>query len=630
MNPRASHKSMANESHPRSRRCRSLRGVRQCRRGQAGAGSARHPRAIGWDRSRQDRGIGVEVDLGRQGDLWRGTISIPVQGTKGLPVSDLVVKNPSVEFAIKGAPGDPRFKGELSQDGKTIAGTFSQGGGNVPLNLAWKGEAQFEAVQKNAAVSKALLGTWEGTLDVQGKSLRLVLTLANGPDGATGKLVSLDQNNFEMPVTTIAEEGSRLKLTVSMVSGAFDGEVKGDEIAGTWTQGAVSLPLAFKRAEVTESRFAVRGLAAIRTPNLANRESRAPSPEPLQQESNISSLNHRPAGTVMKLPNLRQGFRLSILAAVVCGSAVFAQSPAPRAAPAGAGQAGQAPAAAGRGQGRGPAFPPVVIGPPAPVPARGRAADGRRGDADQRRPARSSSATDKSAAAPLLKKYESRGAAPAVSREHRRDLHADHAAHGPAARRLRRDAPGRATSTCSCTATRSPTGGCRTTRTRRCSTSTSANIKTANFAVAGDTTQGVLWGLHNGEGQGFQPKAVMLMIGTNNAGGSTAPEIAEGIGAVDSRAAAATFRTRRFCCSRSSREACPATPCATRSRRSTSSSPGSTTRSTCSSWTSGAKFLDEKGVFLPDVFRPDNLHPLAKGYDIWGQAVQAKLAELLK
>src|SRR6185312_13361727 len=49
---------------------------------------------------------------------------------------------------------------------------------------------------------------------------------------------------------------------------------------------------------------------------------------------------------------------------------------------------------------------------------------------------------------------------------------------------------------------------------------------------AGDTTQGVLWGLQNGEGQGFSPKAIMLMIGTNNTGGNTAPEIAEGIGAV--------------------------------------------------------------------------------------------------
>ena len=194
-------------------------------------------------------GIAVEVDLGRQGDGWRGTISIPSQGTKGIPVADLVVKNTSVEFAIKGAPGDPRFKGEIAQDGKTLAGTFSQGGGSVPLTLAWKGEAQFETVRKNPAVSKALLGTWEGTLDIQGKSLRLVLTLANGPDGATGTLVSLDQNNFEMPVTTIAEEGSRLKLTISMVSGGFDGEVKDSEIAGTWTQGPGSLPLTFKRAK---------------------------------------------------------------------------------------------------------------------------------------------------------------------------------------------------------------------------------------------------------------------------------------------------------------------------------------------------------------------------------------------
>src|SRR5258706_13201982 len=58
------------------------------------------------------------------------------------------------------------------------------------------------------------------------------------------------------------------------------------------------------------------------------------------------------------------------------------------------------------------------------------------------------------------------------------------------------------------------------------------NVRTANFGVAGDTTQGVLWGLKNGEGQGFQPKAIMLMIGTNNSGAFTAPEIAEGVGTV--------------------------------------------------------------------------------------------------
>ena len=44
----------------------------------------------------------------------------------------------------------------------------------------------------------------------------------------------------------------------------------------------------------------------------------------------------------------------------------------------------------------------------------------------------------------------------------------------------------------------------------------------------------------------------------------------------------------------------------------------------------GQRFLDDKGVFLPDSFRPDNLHPQAKGYDIWGEAVSTKLVELMK
>ena len=56
-----------------------------------------------------------------------------------------------------------------------------------------------------------------------------------------------------------------------------------------------------------------------------------------------------------------------------------------------------------------------------------------------------------------------------------------------------------------------------------------ANMKIANFGIPGDSTQGVLWRLQNGEGQGHKPKAVMLMIGTNN--GNPAEEVAEGIGA---------------------------------------------------------------------------------------------------
>src|SRR6185436_5562871 len=39
-------------------------------------------------------------------------------------------------------------------------------------------------------------------------------------------------------------------------------------------------------------------------------------------------------------------------------------------------------------------------------------------------------------------------------------------------------------------------------------------LKTANFGIGGDTTQGVLWRMDNGELDGYSPKLMMLMIGT--------------------------------------------------------------------------------------------------------------------
>jgi hypothetical protein len=191
--------------------------------------------------------IPIEIDLGRQGDGWRGTMTIPSQGAKGVPLADITVKDTAVGFTMKSAPGAPRFTGQLTPDGKSLAGTFTQGGVSVPLSLVWKGEAQFEKPIRNAPVSTAVLGSWEGALDVKGTTLRLIVNLANGPDGATGTMISADQGNAEFPLSAIVEEGGRLKLTVSMISGSYDGEVKGDTLTGTWTQGPASFPLVLKR-----------------------------------------------------------------------------------------------------------------------------------------------------------------------------------------------------------------------------------------------------------------------------------------------------------------------------------------------------------------------------------------------
>lgn len=155
------------------------------------------------------------------------------------------------------------------------------------------------------------------------------------------------------------------------------------------------------------------------------------------------------------------------------------------------------------------------------------------------------------------------------------------------------------------------------------------SYKTANFAIAGDTTQGVLWGLKNGEGQGFQPKAVMLMIGTNNSGTFTAPEIAEGVGAVVLEMRK-DFPNAKILLLGIFPRSTPGDPVRDKIAEVNKIISKLDDQRYVFYMDIGSQFLDDKGYFLPDSFRGDNLHPQAKGYDIWGAAVKDKLAELMK
>jgi len=151
-----------------------------------------------------------------------------------------------------------------------------------------------------------------------------------------------------------------------------------------------------------------------------------------------------------------------------------------------------------------------------------------------------------------------------------------------------------------------------------------SDVKVANFGVSGDTTQGVLWGFQNGEGKGPKPKAVMLMIGTNNTGGATGPEIAEGIGAdilelrndfPDAKTLLLAIFPR-------------------------GSGPNDANRRKVEEANKIiAKLDDQKHVFFMNIndkflgpqgrligFRPsDNLHPVTEGFDIWLSSVAPTL-----
>ena len=151
--------------------------------------------------------------------------------------------------------------------------------------------------------------------------------------------------------------------------------------------------------------------------------------------------------------------------------------------------------------------------------------------------------------------------------------------------------------------------------------------RVANFGIAGDTTQGVLFRLQDGEGAGFSPRAIMLMIGTNNIGRNTAEEIAEGNGAIVLRLQKSFPEAKILLLGVFPRAA--------------ASDPVRKTIAEINASISklhdgkqvhyldiGAKFLDAEGNIPRDVMS-DGLHPSSKGYEIWAEAVAAPLSQLM-
>ena len=161
-----------------------------------------------------------------------------------------------------------------------------------------------------------------------------------------------------------------------------------------------------------------------------------------------------------------------------------------------------------------------------------------------------------------------------------------------------------------------------------------ANLKCANFGISGDRTQGVLWRIENGELDGYSPKMMMLMIGTNNLGGgrggtgNTPAQIAEGITAIVNK-----FRTKFPEAKVLLLGVFPRGAAATAPQR----EPIKQINAIIAKLDDGKfirymdigdKFLAPDGSISTEIMA-DGLHPTAKGYEIWATAVMPLFNELV-
>ena len=161
-----------------------------------------------------------------------------------------------------------------------------------------------------------------------------------------------------------------------------------------------------------------------------------------------------------------------------------------------------------------------------------------------------------------------------------------------------------------------------------------AQYKAANFGIGGDRTQHVLWRVENGEFDGIKPKAVVLMIGTNNAGvAENSPEqIAAGIKNIIDAIHKRSPETKVLLLAifpRGEKEDPKTNPGRAKNQAVNAIIAKLDDGKKVHFFDIGAKFLKPDGTLTVDIMK-DRLHLTDAGYQIEADAIREKLASLVK
>ncbi len=165
------------------------------------------------------------------------TMDSPTQGANGLLAANVKLSGATFSFEVPLAKGS--FTGTVSADGKSIAGTWTQGQAEP---LEWKQTKTAAQVAAETASIKPspIDGDWTGALSAGGQTLHLVFHFHAGADGAIhGNLDSVDQNAMGIPCGAIKVDDRKVTVEVPAVNGHYSGTLAADgkHIDGTWSQG---------------------------------------------------------------------------------------------------------------------------------------------------------------------------------------------------------------------------------------------------------------------------------------------------------------------------------------------------------------------------------------------------------
>ncbi|MEZ5386425.1 MAG: platelet-activating factor acetylhydrolase IB subunit [Prosthecobacter sp.] len=170
-----------------------------------------------------------------------------------------------------------------------------------------------------------------------------------------------------------------------------------------------------------------------------------------------------------------------------------------------------------------------------------------------------------------------------------------------------------------------------------------APLKAANFGIGGDRTEHVIWRLQNGNFDGIKPKLVVLMIGTNNTGHqgrpskehdnvvytSPAEQTAQGVKMILDILGKKLPETKVLLLGIFPRGATKEDKMRQQNIATNNIISGFADEKRVFYMDIGNTFLQPDGT-LPKEIMPDLLHLNAQGYQMWADAIEGRVKELMK
>jgi lysophospholipase L1-like esterase len=149
----------------------------------------------------------------------------------------------------------------------------------------------------------------------------------------------------------------------------------------------------------------------------------------------------------------------------------------------------------------------------------------------------------------------------------------------------------------------------------------------ANFGISGDRTQHVLWRIDHGELDNIHPKVIVLMIGTNNAAWNPPAQIANAVKKIVEEAREKTG-AKILLLSVFPRGATPDDKLRKVNEQVNEQIKKLDDGKNVRYFELWNQFLDKDGNLTKEIM-PDRLHPNQKGYEIWADAMDPLLAEMM-